>query len=130
MHPGRSGTYAEKLSPAASITIAYRIELLPLKTGLLQDTVESPWCQVVRRLARDGRAALLGPVLKLPMTASVCYFDPAVALQQVQHVFHLHSPTLGGRRGRQLCANLGNLPPDDQAQRQRQAGVALRMQKT
>ena len=52
MQPGRSGTYAEKLAPASSITIAYRIgESRIFKACLFKDTVEGAWCQVVRKLA-------------------------------------------------------------------------------
>ncbi len=53
--PGKSGTYAEKLAPASSITIAYFIGESPiLQASLFKDTVEGSRCQVVRRFSRNS----------------------------------------------------------------------------
>ncbi len=111
--PGKSGTYAEKLAPASSITIAYFIgESLILQASLFKDTVEGSRCQVVRRLSRNSYTAKLARMLVLSMTSATGNFVPTVFPQHSKYCSDFHSPRLAGRWLIRLCANLGHLPPN------------------
>jgi len=66
---------------------------LPFEVGLVKDTVERPWRQVIAWLARHSDSARLGWMLVLAVAAARCHKSPAIILQQSKYIpdFHMQS---------------------------------------
>jgi hypothetical protein len=62
------------------MTTAYRIAvtLVSPQAGLLEDTVESAWCQIVAGLAWNSHPARLGGMFELTMAPARSDKEPAV----------------------------------------------------
>lgn len=71
--PGKSGTYAEKLLLADSITTAYRIGGSLFRGSLFEDTSERPGCQVAEGLAGNRDLAFLRRMFELSMGSTTSY---------------------------------------------------------
>ena len=62
---------------------------------LLQNAVERPRCQIIRRMPRDRDASGLRRMLKLTVAALRCNFPPAIGFDQLDRLANLwHSHIL------------------------------------
>src|SRR5262249_42884410 len=62
-----------------------------LQSGLLQDTVQGAGRNFVTHLAGNGDAAFLRWVLELAVAAACRHLVPAIRLQPLQNLAHLHA---------------------------------------
>ena len=67
-----------------------------LQTSLLENAVQSAWCEVVAGFARNSNATMLARVLELPMTDACCDQGPAVSLEHAEDLGNLHYYRIAG----------------------------------
>jgi hypothetical protein len=78
------------LLSAFSITIAYRIVTSLPESGLLEDTIQGAWGEIIARFPGDGNASLLGVMLELTVAALRRGETPTVVVQHSQYLADLH----------------------------------------
>jgi len=63
-------------------------------TGLLEDTIQRSWRQVIAQFAGNGHTARFGNMLELPVAAFRGDEKPAIFSQFVQYLANLHAGSI------------------------------------